>query len=473
MKKVKIVFLEAIFEWLKKKLRWDGKEKAAYILCHSSSYRNRLKFIPFKIFVPEEKDYIQRSTGYYILDKPFINRVLNEAIETQTDFLQCHIHPNDPAKFSPIDEKEELNFMRHIADKIEGIYHGSLVFGNSLDTLDGWFYDREEDKTIAIEKITVVGKNNFLVFVPPLSCLKERKLAPQLDRTIEAFGEKAVRMLGTLDIGVVGASALGAPFLEFIVRDRMNSLLLCDPDIIENTNQNRLPFVTLSDNGRYKVEFYADYINQINPEMEISTFQETFYNEDVQKAFSQPDMFFGCVDSGSRLSINRRALANCIPYFDHGAGIEIKNGRPNFVGGQIYSTIPGREVCLNCSGVFNNLKQEYLSPEEREREIKQGYLKDVKDGINPLVHFLDYTIAGIGYHQMLKYLWGTEDEEIFSVHYNGVKNRLIQSKCDKVGCINCQSDGFLGKGDKVPALVPRKKVDNNFLGKLAKSLKRT
>ena len=165
------------------------------------------------------------------------------------------------------------------------------------------------------------------------------------------------------------------------------------------------------------------------------------------------------------------ALANCIPYFDLGAGIEIKNGKPSFVGGQIYSIIPGRKVCLSCAGVFDNLMQEYLSPEERESEIKQGYLKDDKEVINPLVHFLDYTIAGIGYHQMLKYLWGTEDEEIFRVHYNGVPNRVLQSKCDKVGCINCQSNGFLGKGDKVPYMMPRRKVDTSFLGKLAKSLK--
>ena len=72
---------------------------------------------------------------------------------------------------------------------------------------------------------------------------------------------------------------------------------------------------------------------------------------------------------------------------------------------------------------------------------------------------------------MLKFIWGTENDEYFRVHYNGVINRLMQSKCEKVGCINCQASGFLGKGDKVPLMVPREKVDNSFLEEIIKSKK--
>ena len=425
MKQVKVVFQKTEFEKLKKDLQWDDREKAAYLLCHSSSYNDRIKLMPFKVFVPQEKDYVQRSSGYYELDKPFINRVLNEAIETQSDFIQCHIHPGDPAIFSGIDEREELKFMRHLAEKIEGIYHGSLVFGNSLNTVDGWFYDRVKDNVIPIEKIIVVGKDKLEVYIPPKSCLNRLKLAPSLNRTIKAFGEEAVKILGVLDMGVVGTSALGGPCLEFMARDRIKSVFICDPDIIEETNLNRLPATTPSDIKKPKVEFYTDYINRISPEIEVVAFQKSFYSEDVQRAFSQVDVLFGCVDSGARLSINRMALANRIPYFDLGAGIEVEDGKPSFVGGQIYSTIPGREVCLSCTGVFNNLMTEFLSPEERESEIRQGYLKSDEDVVNPLVHFLDYTIAGIGYYQMLKYIWGTDDDEIFSVHYNGARSKKI------------------------------------------------
>jgi hypothetical protein len=115
---------------------------------------------------------------------------------------------------------------------------------------------------------------------------------------------------------------------------------------------------------------------------------------------------------------------------------------------------------------------EFLSPKEREREIRQGYLRG-DDGVDsPLVHFLDYTIAGIGYSQILKYLWGTDDEEVFALFYNGALNKLKQSKCTRAGCINCQPSGLLGKGDKVPFMVPRKNVDYNFLKKSTRAKKK-
>jgi molybdopterin/thiamine biosynthesis adenylyltransferase len=460
IEQIKVVVTKSDLELIKEGLCWDGREKAIYLLCHSSSHGGSLKLMPFKIMVPEEKDYVRRSAGYYELSKHFINRALNEAIDTQTDLLQCHIHPNDPAVFSIIDETEESKFMQHIAEKIDGIYHGSLVFGNSLNTIDGWFFDREKNRIVPIDKVSVIGTDMLEIYLPPRSRLKNFTIDPSLDRTVRAFGTSAVNILGALDFGVVGASALGGPIIEFLARDKVRSILICDSDEIDETNLNRLPGTTLSDVCKPKAEFYAKCVEKISPNIKVVPFQQSFYDQGVQEAFSQTDIIFGCVDSGARLSINRLGLSNLIPYFDLGAGIHIENGKPRFVGGQVYSIIPGRKACLTCTGAFNNFMSEFLSHEEREREIKQGYLKSEEEIINPLVHFLDYAIAGIGYHQMLKYIWGTDDKEIFSVHFNGVPNKLLQSKCENAGCINCQQTGFLGKGDKAPFMLPQKIEDS-------------
>ena len=96
--------------------------------------------------------------------------------------------------------------MCHIAEKIDGIYHGSLVFGNYLDdlTLDGWFYDRKEDCLVPIEKDTVIGKNRFDIHVPPRSPLNDIELPLFLDRSIKAFGEDPVRKFRMIDFGLVG-----------------------------------------------------------------------------------------------------------------------------------------------------------------------------------------------------------------------------------------------------------------------------
>ena len=352
--------------------------------------------------------------------------------------------------------------MRHFASKIEGIYHGSLVFGNSLDnvTLDGWFYDRDSDDYIPIEKVLVVGKNSFQIYIPPRSPLNDISFAASQDRTIKAFGSNAVRMLRYLDFGVVGASALGGPILEFLARDNVNSITVCDFDEIDETNLNRLPGTTPKDIGKPKVEFYSDYLNKISLDLDIIGFDKSFYDVDVQEAFSQTDIIFGCVDSEARLSINRIALANLIPYFDMGAGIIFEEDEADktrkeieMIGGQVYQIIPGREICLHCTGVFSDLLLHFLSPEDREVQIGLGYIND-EEIINPLVHFLDYTIAGLGYQQMLKYLWKIGNENIFKVGFNGVINNLRESSCMEAGCINCRNGERLGQGDKIAPYVP-------------------
>ena len=467
MKIIKVTLLEKIFSVLKDSLKWDdGKEKSSYVLCHSNRYKDKIKFLPYKVIIPSKADYIRRSSGFLELSKSFISRVFNEAIDTGSDVIQCHVHPYDPGGFSNIDLAEEPAFMRHIASKINGIYHASLVFGKSLSTLDGWFYDRDSDKLIGVDKVLVVGKTNMEIYVPARSRLSNQKLPVSLGRSILAFGEKAMRFIGYLDFGVVGASALGGPVFELLARDKVNSIFLCDFDTIEETNLNRLPGTTTMDIGKPKVDFYSKNINAISPAIEVEAFQRSFYDTKVQTAFSQADVIFGCVDSGARLSINRLALANLIPYFDLGAMVEIQNGKFKFIGGQVYNVVPRRQVCLNCSGAFDNLLPEYNSPKKNELDTEQGYVKGDIEIPSPSVMYLDSVIAGLGYSEFLKYVLGRRDDEIFKVYYEEISNKLVSSTCSEAGCIACRDGDYLGKGDKVPLMIPRKDGDFKFINPL-------
>ncbi len=472
MMKAKITIMESNFSSLKQGLAWsDGKEKAALMLCHSRSWGDNIKLMPHKVIIPKLEDYTTRSAGYYKLKKSFTNKVFNEAIELQSDVIGCHIHPGNPGIFSGIDAVDEPRFMRHIAEKIDGIYHGSLVFGNSLNSLDGWFYDRKNNQLIGIEKVLVIGRNKLEIFVPHRKQAGSDEFCPSLGRTVLAFGKDAMSLIGKLNCGVVGASALGGPILEMLARDKVKSIMICDPDRIEETNLNRLPGATSGDIGRPKVEFNAEQIKRISPEIEVIIFQKSFYEEEVQSAFSQADVIFGCVDSGARLSINRLALANLIPYFDLGASIEVNNGTLNFVGGQIYNVIPGRTVCLSCSGAFDHLLHEYNSPKDLEFEVARGYIRGNVNELEPSVLYLDNCVAGLGYSEFLKYVLGRRDDEIFKVYYEEISNKLVTSRCFEVGCIACRDSDFLGKGDKVSFMVPRKDDDFTFNNPLEKQLR--
>lgn len=450
---VKITFLQKTFQELLKALTWDGKERTAYVLCKTSIHEEKVKLLPRKVIAPTKKDYVSRSPGHYELTKDFIDKAFNEAIQTQSDIIQCHVHPGDPAYFSGVDRRTEPEFMRHIAENIDGIIHGSIVFGNSLDTLDAWYFDRQNLDVLPIQKVVVIAPQELDVYVPkrsPLSKLARQEAAVNNDRTKQIFSEESLQKLRALDIGIVGASSLGAPLIEFIARDNYHSLLIADNDIIDETNLNRLPQTTRESIGQKKASFYAEKARNINDQLIVTHYDKSFYDLEVQKAFMWPDVIFGAVDSAARLSMNRVALANLIPYFDFGAGIG-----SSFVGGQMYSVIPGRRVCLACSEVFREFGKDFMTEQERELERGQGYLVDIdENGSDPLVMFLDYFVAGIGYYHVLKYLWGRVKFPVFRVHVDAETNKLFVTELETGGCIWCQPEGMLGAGDEVPPLVP-------------------
>jgi len=172
MKEIKITFLEQEFEELKSALRWDGKEKAAYALCNATMSKGRAKLMPHTIIPIQDSEYENRSPVGFTVIKRKIDAVFNQAIRTGSDINQCHIHPGDYAHYSPIDEYEEPRFMRHISEKIDGMIHASIVFGNSLNTLDSWFYDRQTDQLRPVQKVVVIKKEGVNIYVPPRSPLK-------------------------------------------------------------------------------------------------------------------------------------------------------------------------------------------------------------------------------------------------------------------------------------------------------------
>lgn len=79
----------------------------------------------------------------------------------------------------------------------------------------------------------------------------------------QALRETSVAVLGTGGNGVV---------LDHLVRLGFERFWLVDPDIVEASNLNRLPF-TMTEIGQPKVEAWRRYLSSINPDCEIHTQQ--------------------------------------------------------------------------------------------------------------------------------------------------------------------------------------------------------
>lgn len=457
---MKIKILKKVFDKLKAALKWDGAEKSVLGFARRSTSDTGTNLIVHELMMPEESDYVGRSAGHCELGIPFLNKAYNCEIENQYDPVKFHSHPPGyPGIMSGIDTRCDAEFFRHIDSKIEGMQQASVVFNTTFVECDGWHYEPKSDALLPIEKISIIG-DTLETLIPYRSPLYGKQLDPTLSRTALAFGEGRTKNIGCLDIGIVGAGGLGSPLIELIARDKPKSVLICDPDNIEASNLNRIVGATEKDIGRKKAEFYAEYIKSISSNTEVKAFSQSFYDPIVQQTFVQADVIFGAVDSGARHSINQLCMSHLIPYFDLGASIASENGEPSFIGGQVYSVIPGKDVCLSCSGVFENLLHEYLSPNARAANAAQGYIKG-ENIISPLVAHLDFTIASSGYFEMLKYVTGLPGKTSFKVYVDLLNDMISRAGCKTDNCIVCKEHGYIGQGDRVPFLRPMEDFQTN------------
>ncbi len=79
-------------------------------------------------------------------------------------------------------------------------------------------------------------------------------------------------------VAAVGTGGNGV-ILDHLVRLGFEDFVVVDPDVIEDTNLNRLPF-TISDIGRPKVYAWAGYLKSVNPECRVMPHQRELTRHD-------------------------------------------------------------------------------------------------------------------------------------------------------------------------------------------------
>ena len=457
---MKVVFTQTVFGTLRTVLPWDGKEKTSFLLCNSIDHQADCKLLPYKVVVPGEEDFNYRRSSGVQVKSSFINKVYRQALEEQAHVMRCHTHPPGcGGRFSGVDLAEEPPFFKHMNELINGMVHASMVLAHDHSELDAWFYDPGDGQVHVVDKVLIPGPDGLEIIIPT-GREKSDTFASnsgRLARSIEAYGEEAMRKLGELDIAVVGASGLGSPVIEMLARDGVRKITICDPDHIDESNLNRLLGVTPKDIGVNKARYYADRVAAINPNVEVEAIPESFYPEAVQRQVAMADVVIGCVDNGARLACNVLCQANRIPYFDLGAGVVTANDREHgFTGGQVCLSLPDVEGCLDCSGFFDGLKSDFISESQRKQNQEMGYVKNVEA---PLVMPLDATIAGAAVNELHEYVWGKRSENYFSLNIDLSSYKMTRTIVEPDICWVCKSTGVASAGDKAPFLAPSKDKD--------------
>ena len=401
-----LVLKESTFEALKKHLYpGDGLESAAIMLCHSGRGKDSYRLMVKEVMEIPSHEY-QKQTSTYIswpfakyMDAEKITRIDRDGLSVFT----IHSHPGGFDDFSAIDNENDKKLFGSVC----GWFDDDRLNGSSIMLPDGSIKARicsQNGKFFPVGSVSVAGED--------IRFWKQKKVKDKVPdyavRILQTFGKGTLSLLNRLKVGVVGCSGTGSVIVELLARNCIGSLVLVDPDIVEEKNLNRIVNARKRDakKGVPKVEMLEKAIKSMGMNIVVDSYMSDTYDEDVIAALTDCDILFGCVDSAAgRYHLECIASAYFIPYFDVGVYLEAdEEGGVSQADAVVNYVHPESRSLLSRGGYTSEqVGAERLKRDNRgyyEKQKKEGYLAGVAED-QPAVISVNMQAACLAFNDFL------------------------------------------------------------------------
>ena len=136
-----------------------------------------------------------------------------------------------------------------------------------------------------------------------------------LDRQISLIGKENNEKIVGAKIALFGVGGVGSYVLEMFLRNGIRNILLCDFDIVDETNINR-QLVAYNDTiGKKKVDVAKKRAKRINEKVEMITYDEKVSEDNIYDMLNDfnPDYIIDCIDDvDAKITIMKYAYENNI-----------------------------------------------------------------------------------------------------------------------------------------------------------------
>ena len=430
----------------------DGCEAVAIALCGHRRGIERHRLLVHKL-VPVPYDACSvRNPNQVTWRTDILPPLLNEADKYDLAVLKIHGHRLE-SPFSAIDDRADRDLFPSVHAWTNIGPHASVImFGDGR--MIGRLVD-ERGRFHPLSSINLVGDD--LSFWPSVA---QHTSIPEFGhRVAQAFGAGTYNQLRRLRVGVVGCSGTGSPVIEQLARNCVGTLVLVDPDHIEEKNLNRILNATMEDaqQNRLKVDVAARAIGAMGLGTVVETHPRNLFDPDTVRAIAGCDIVFGCMDSiDGRHLLNKLATFYVIPYFDLGVKLEADGkGGVNQVCGTVHYLQPGSSSLLSrhvytmeqvrAAGLFRT------DPLAYEAQIKDGYIRGVNED-RPAVVQLNSLVASIAVNEFLARLhpYRLDPNRDYSVHRVSISHGIYEHEQNEEPCPMLSR--HVGRGDVTPLL---------------------
>ncbi len=399
----------------------------------------RSSFLVREIHPTPDRSYDIRTATSAQLRPEFLVPLVQRARQEILSVIFVHTHPfaEGTPTFSPVDDRGEKHLAEFLARRVPNIPHGSLVVGP-----DGCAA-RQLGSSDPLSVVQIGSKVDW--FFDPL---ESASLDLRWDRQVRALGTKGQAAVQRACVAIVGVGGTGSVVAQQLSYLGVADFILIDPDIVDETNLNRLVGARPADIGIEKTAVAARLIQEVNPTASVTTLRRDITHNEVAETLLNVDAIFGCTDShASRAILNQLAYQYYVPLFDLGVGIVAKQGLVTHISGRTQMAAPGL-ACLVCGGI--------IDPDAVRREL-QSELQRAADpyitGYNepqPAVISLNSTMASLAVTMFMTAFTPVPGTARLQ-YYNGITGvvRAAYLRADP-SCVVCSRSGALGMGNKWP-----------------------
>lgn len=438
-------------------LQDDELERFAFVRCNPSMDRHLASTVN-----PVPDDHMEQQGQAEC--RPALERereVAHSCYEQGQSLFLVHSHPfATQARFSNFDRP----IMRKMSRWLDGLY------GDDLDVLFGVLaqeelvitqFDTSADSYAPLD-LELTGTWTYDAPAPkrdprtrPESAAKEQPVSAdstrdqRFDRVVRALTESAPEELGETRVALVGAGGLGSILAEQLARLGVGHLNIIDPDVVERSNLPRLYGAYESDLDRPKVTVVAEHCRAIDSSITVEAY-ETVAEEATDILMASDIVVAGLDRMASRAFLNEFCVKHCLPYVDAGVVITTDDGTLDAMEGFVQTVSPGATACLACLNRIDRERAriERLPEDEREIELKRGYIAESDLAPEPAVVHLNTTIAGMAVSEVVNLVTGV-DTPAGLIRFEALDTSLVSmgtAAARSEGCPVCGHNGVLAQG---------------------------
>lgn len=138
---------------------------------------------------------------------------------------------------------------------------------------------------------------------------------------LPAFGGAGQAKLKSAHVAIIGAGGIGCPAIIYLATAGVGKLSIIDHDVIELSNLQRQPLFTDADIGARKADVAASAARRINPHVDAIAVAERLDSSNAETLLAGASLILdGCDNFGTRLAVNRAAVALHIPLLSAAIG---------------------------------------------------------------------------------------------------------------------------------------------------------